>query len=131
MIILDEQLLEHDIEANISKWYGGAVRFVTELRPNTIIKDDAIPQLLRQQNQATFITINEKDFWRKVAISEQFCVVCLTLLDSRTHEIPELLRGLFRLSEFKTKANRMGKVIRVTDNETSYYTFNDKIVRVV
>ncbi len=95
MIILDEQLLEHDIEANISKWYGGAVRFVTELRPNTIIKDDAIPQLLRQQNQATFITINEKDFWRKVAISEQFCVVCLTLLDSRTHEIPELLRGLW------------------------------------
>jgi hypothetical protein len=68
MIILDEQLLEHDIEANISKWYRGAVRFVTELRPNTIIKDDAIPQLLRQQNQATFITINEKDFWRKVAI---------------------------------------------------------------
>jgi hypothetical protein len=44
MIILDEQLLEHDIEENISKWYRGAVRFVTELRPNTIIKDDAIPQ---------------------------------------------------------------------------------------
>ena len=38
MIILDEQLLEHDIEENISKWYRGAVRFVTELRPNTIIR---------------------------------------------------------------------------------------------
>ncbi len=129
MIILDEQLLEHDIEANISKWYRGAVRFVTELRPNTIIKDDAIPQLLRQQNQPTFITINEKDFWHKVMISEQFCIICLKLPDSRTHEIPELLKELFRRSEFKTKANRMGKVIRVADNDTSYYTFNDKTVR--
>jgi hypothetical protein len=131
MIILDEQLLEPDIEANIAKWYQGAVRFVTELRPNTIIKDDAIPQLLQQQNQATFITINEKDFWRKVEISEQFCVVCFTLPDSRTHEIPDLLRRLFRLSEIKTKANRMGKVIRVTDNEMCYYTFNNKIIRVI
>lgn len=131
MIILDEQLLEHDIEESISKWYRGTVRFVTELRPNTIIKDDAIPQLLRQQNQPTFITINERDFWRKVVINEQFCVVCLTLPDSRTQEIPDVLRELFRYSEFKTKTNRMGKVIRVTDNETSYYTFNDKTVRVI
>jgi hypothetical protein len=82
---------------------------VTELRPNTIIKDDAIPQLLRQQSQATFITINERDFWRKVVITEQFCVVCLTLPDSRTHEIPDVLRELFRHSEFKTKANRMNR----------------------
>ena len=130
MIILDEQLLEHEIEENILKWYPGAVRFITELRPNTIIKDDAIPQLLQQQNQATFVTINERDFWRKVAISEQFCVVCLTLPDSRTNEIPDILRELFRYSEFKTKADRMGKVIRVTDKETNYYTFKDKTVRV-
>lgn len=131
MIILDEQLLDHDIEANISKWYRGAVRFITELRPNTIIKDDAIPQLLRQQNQATFITINERDFWRKVVINEKFCVVCLTLSDSRIQEISGILRGLFRHSEFKTKANRMGKVIRITDNEMSYYTFNDISIRVI
>jgi hypothetical protein len=128
MIILDEQLLEHDIEENISKWYRGTVRFITELRPNTIIKDDAIPQLLRQQNQATFITINERDFWRKVTITEQFCVVCLTLPDSRTYEIPNILRELFQYSEFKTKANRMGKVIRIADNETSYYTWSDKTI---
>ena len=131
MIILDEQLLEHDIEANILKWYPGSVRFVTELRPNTIIKDDAIPQLLQQQNQATFVTINEKDFWRKVEINEQFCVVCLRLPDSKTHEISELLRTLFRHSEFKTKANRMGKVIRMTSNNIVYYTFNNKIIQVI
>lgn len=63
MIVLDEQLLCRDIEHEIARWYGGKVLFITDLRPNTIIKDDAIPGLLRQQIQPAFVTINEKDFW--------------------------------------------------------------------
>jgi hypothetical protein len=62
MIVLDEQLLGRDIELEIAKWYRGAVQFIMDLRPNTVIKDDAIPELLRQQSQSTFVTINEKDF---------------------------------------------------------------------
>ncbi len=131
MIVLDEQLLASKIELEITKWYRGAVRFIIELRPDTIIKDDAVPQLLRRQNQPTFVTINGIDFWRKVAIDNQFCLVCFTLPDSRTHEIPQSLRSLFRYPEFNTKAKRMGKVIRVTDREISYYTFNDKEIKTI
>ena len=131
MVVLDEQLLGRNIETEIAKWYRGAVQFIIDLRPNTVIKDDAIPEILRQQNQPTFVTINERDFWRKVAIDSRYCVVCFTLSDARAREIPETLRTLLRRAEFRTKANRMGKVIRVTENEVSYYTFNDRQVRKV
>ena len=96
MIVLDEQLLGRDLDHQIAAWYSGAVLFITDLRPNTVIKDDAIPTLLRQQQQPTFVTINERDFWRRVAIDPNVCVVCFALPDSRAREIPELLRALLR-----------------------------------
>jgi hypothetical protein len=60
MIVLDEQLLGRDLDGEIGKWYQGAVLFVTDLRPGTVIKDEAIPGLLRRQRQPTFVTINEQ-----------------------------------------------------------------------
>ena len=65
MIVLDEQLLGRQLELEIAKWYRGTVRFINELRPHTVIKDDAIPKLLRQQSQPTFVTINERTFGGK------------------------------------------------------------------
>jgi predicted GTPase len=129
MIVLDEQLLGRNLEGKIAQWYRGAVCFVTDLRPGTIIKDDSIPGLLRQENQPTFVTINAQDFWRKVAINNQFCLVCFTLPDSRASEIPALLRAVLRHPLFRSKRKRMGKVIRVTDQETSYYSCDDREVR--
>ena len=66
MIVLDEQLLGRDLEREIAKWHPGAVCFITDLRPGSVIKDDAIPKLLLQEKQPIFITINERDFWRKI-----------------------------------------------------------------
>lgn len=129
MIILDEQLMKQSIRLAIAKWYRGSVRLVTDLRPQTIIKDDAVPDLLRRENQPTFVTINEKDFWKKVPIDSQFCVVCFTLPYTRTEEIPGALRSLLRHPEFKTKAARMGKVIRVSEEGTTYYSFDERKIR--
>jgi len=66
MIVLDEQLLGRDLDSEIARWYPGNVRFIIDLRPGTVIKDDAIPALLREQSLPTFVTINVRDFWRKV-----------------------------------------------------------------
>lgn len=129
MIVLDEQLLGLNLDQDIAAWYAGAVLFITDLRPGTIIKDDAIPALLRHQQQPTFVTINERDFWRKVAIDKHFCVACFALPDSRAREIAVLLRALFRYEEFQSKAERMGKVARVTEHEISYYTARDNQIR--
>ena len=131
MIVLDEQLLGRGIERDIAQWYRGTVQFLTDLRPHTVIKDDAVPALLRQQPQPTFVTINERDFWRKVALDQRYCVVCFTLSDARARDIPQALRLLLRRPTFRTKAQRMGKVIRVTSADMSYYTFNNRQVRTI
>jgi len=131
MIVLDEQLLGRDLEKQIARWYQGAICFITDLRPNTVIKDDAIPRLLQQENQPTFVTINESDFWRMIVISNQFCIVCFALPDSRAREIPQRLRMLFDDPLFDTKQKRMGKVIRVADKEVSFYSFEDRTIRLV
>lgn len=131
MIVLDEQLLGRNLDQEIDRWYAGDVCFITDLRPNTVIKDDAIPYLLRQQNQPTFVTINERDFWRRVEISEHFCVVCFSLPDSRVVEISGLLRAVFHHALFSTKRLRMGKVILVTRQGLSYYSRADRQIRLI
>lgn len=73
MIVLDDQLLGCGIETAIRRWHGGSVGYNTDLRPGTIIKDDAIPSLLQHAPQPTFVTINELDFWQKVTITEHLC----------------------------------------------------------
>ncbi len=104
MIVLDEQLLGRGIESAISRWYPGAVRFITDLRPGTVIKDEAIPVLLERAQEPTFVTINEADFWQKVAITNRFCVVCLALPDSRAAETATFMQRLLRRAEYRTKA---------------------------
>ncbi len=131
MIILDEQLLGRNIAVEIGRWYQGPVRFIIELRPHTVIKDDAIPGLLRQKNSPTFVTINESDFWQRVPGDSNYCVVCLTLSDSRAYEIPQVLKTLFHHAEFNTKAKRMGKVIRVSEKEIRYYTSHAKTITII
>ena len=130
MIVLDEQLLGRDLEEQIARWYQGAVCFIVDLRPNTVIKDDAIPKLLQQENQPTFVTINESDFWRRATINDQFCMVCFALPDSRAKEIPARLRKLFDHPLFDAKNKRMGKMIRVAEKEIDYYSVDDMKIRV-
>src|SRR5579872_5973048 len=119
MIVLDEQLLGRSLDTAIARWYPGSVRFITDLRPATVIKDDSIPLLLRREAEPTFVTINDSDFWQKVAITERFCVVCVALPDSRALEIPALLQRLLRRADFRTKSQRMGRVVRMTATSAS------------
>lgn len=123
MLVLDEQLLGRGLEVDIGRWYRGPVLFITDLRPGTVIKDEAIPHLLRQQNLPTFLTINETDFWRKVVIDQHFCVICFALPDSQTGAIPVLLRKVLHDPAMRAKTARMGKVLRVTRETVSYYTY--------
>ena len=131
MIVLDEQLLGRNLERLIGAWYPGAVRFITELRPRTVIKDDAIPSLLRAEPDASFVTINESDFWGVVEITDDFCVICFALPDSQVLLVPELLREVFNHPRFNTKASRMGCVIRVSKNAISFYTSSNRAVQVL
>ena len=41
MIVLDEQLQGLGIEAKIKHWYRGSVVLIQQLRPGTVVKDEA------------------------------------------------------------------------------------------
>lgn len=131
MIILDEQLSNRRMVNAIAGWYRGAVLVLTELRPDTIIKDDAIPALLRSQRKPTFVTINVSHFWQRVPIDERFCVVCFALPDERLERLPSLLRLLFRNPDFSTKRQRGGHVFRINiDEEVRFYRCENPQVHV-
>jgi hypothetical protein len=110
MIIVDKNLRTPRVIKAISTWYRGKVIPViscpvgTTLRPNTIVKDDAIPALLQGANRPTFVTINVTDFWGRVPPHAGYCIIAIVLPQERAREVPDWLRGLFALPEFKTKA---------------------------
>jgi hypothetical protein len=64
-------------------------------------------------------------------MTRAFGVACVALTDSRAKEVPDLLRALFRLPGFRTKAPRMGKVVRISSAGTSFYSADDPSVRAV
>jgi hypothetical protein len=121
MIVVDENIHDRRIMGGIAAWYPGQVVSVTTLRPGSVIKDDAIPGLLLKVVQPTFITINVADFWKKVQPHDAYCITTIALPNERVLEIPDLLRGLFRLPDFKTRSSRTGKVIRLAPSHVEYY----------
>jgi hypothetical protein len=131
MIVLDEQLQGLGLEEAVARWYRGAVFVVNKLRPARVIKDEAIPALLRQLKQPTFVTIDYMDFWRRIPADNAFCIVCLELSTERVDDIPVRLRQLLRLPEFKTKKARMGKVVLVRETRLQYYSQHEKLVHIL
>lgn len=131
MIVIDEQLLGRDIDRAISQWYRGKVWFVKKLRPETVIKDDNIPYLLHQQSQPTFVTINVSDFWLNMAGDARFCIICFALADSQARLLPSLLRRVLSHPNFRTKAQRMGHVLRVTQSTISFYSQSSPQIQTV
>ena len=124
MIVVDENLHSRTVMAAIQQWYRGQVISITALRPQTVIKDEAIPTLLQTVPQPTFVTLNAIDFWGKVIPHASFCILAIALPKKRIAEVPQYVRHCLALPLFKTKSNRMGCVIRLTDGYIDYYRAN-------
>lgn len=127
MIVLDEGIHGHFIIKPIASWYSGRVISVTALRPKTVIKDDAIPSLLRSAPRPTFITINTTDFWRTASADSRYCILCFDLDAKQIKTLPDSLRRLLQLTEFKTRETRLGKVARVRSNRIDYYELDKRV----
>jgi hypothetical protein len=121
MIVLDEQLCREPLRKAMSRWYRGKIGYITEIRPSSVVKDDAIPELLLNVKQPTFVTINYKDFWRKIAAHRGYCVICIELPNERWAEVSPILRSILRHSDFRSKDSRMGKVISWKGEATKHY----------
>ncbi|HTY24898.1 MAG TPA: hypothetical protein VMC85_17335 [Desulfomonilaceae bacterium] len=128
MIVLDEQISNQQMIEAIGGWYRGKTATIAQLRPGTVILDDAIPALLRKESQAAFLTVNVNDFWRKVKIDHRFCVICFAGDD--VYRFPALLKALFRKPQFKNRKQRAGHVFRITpDGTTQFYHCNNREIR--
>lgn len=127
MIVLDEEIQGHSIINPIASWYSGRVISITALRPKTVIKDDAIPSLLRSAPRPTFITINTSDFWRIASADSRYCILCFDLDAKQIKTLPDSLRRLLQLTEFKTRESRLGKVARVRSSRIEYYGLDKRI----
>ena len=121
MIVLDEQVADPRIIQAIEDWYPGKVISISEARPRSQVLDQEIPALLRHLRQPTFVTINYSDFWAKIPAQRAYCVICIKLPVERSLEVPNILRGVLKRSEFRTKRGRMGRVISVRGPSVSYY----------
>lgn len=129
MIVLDEQLLGYGLDTQIQRWYRGTVTAITHLRPGTVIKDEAIPTMLQAARQPTFVTLNVADFWRRMQPHRRFSIVCFALPDSRADEIPGLLRRLFAAEPFRTRRQRLGKIVRVSTDAVRFYTLESRRIQ--
>ena len=128
MIVLDENLDEERVLKPLAARYKGTTLSVRELRPGSVIKDDAIPIVLRQQKRPTFLTTNVVDFWQKIPAHPSYCIVCFPLSTERQDEIPDLFISFLRHRNFRTIAMRMGKVIRLTRRGIGWYQFPDQSI---
>ena len=114
MIILDDQISYDVIIAKIAAWYPGAVVSIRDSRPRGQILDPEVPTLLREHRQPTFVTINYRDFFNRRFLHASYCIVCFRLEQLEAALVPDLLRLVLSLPEYRTKGRRMGKVISCT-----------------
>lgn len=122
-IIFDDQLFDLEVLLPIARW--ATVRRLRDLRPSEVIKDERVPVLLRQLRQPTFVTI-DMGFWRKGLRDIRYSILCFPLPNDEQHKLPELLRALLRLPEFRSKTMRMGKVARVAVGRVDYWQLGDE-----
>ncbi|MEZ4662438.1 MAG: hypothetical protein R2911_33215 [Caldilineaceae bacterium] len=128
MIVLDEQLKDQYLIAEIAAWYPGTVTHIQALRPNTVIKDDNIATVLFSARTPTFVTINVNDFWQKMHPHSGYAIIAIDLAQNAVESLPNQLRELLSHPALRTHNLRMGKVIRVQPNQVRYYT-RDRRVR--
>ena len=131
MIVLDEQLLSYGVQASIARWYRGVVTDITQLRPHTVILDEAIPMLLRAVPRPAFVTINVADFWRRLTPDPRSCIVCCAVPHTRAQEVPDLLRRVLTLEPCRTRSRRLGKIVRISRQHVQYYTTDSRTIHLV
>lgn len=122
LFILDEHLDEGSVRDQILRW--ATARFVRDIRPGEVVKDDRILTVLQSLRTPTFVTADDW-FWNRDHRDRRYCIVFVALRGRNDSQIPELLRRLLRLPEFRTRVARMGKVVRLGDDHVRWWQLGD------
>jgi hypothetical protein len=122
-LILDDQLDVSEILPELRKWI--TARRLQDLRPRELIRDDRVPEILLSLKSATFVTIDH-GFWDARLCHPDYCILYFALRDDQQHQIPGILRALLRRAEFRSRASRIGKVVRVSTTSITYWEFGNR-----
>ncbi len=108
MNILDENIVDNQ-RRQLKSWRI-SVRQIGYEAGKKGMKDRAIIPFLHKLSQPTFFT-RDDDFYERRLCHSGYCLV---YLDVRKEEVAVFVRRVLRQRVFKTKAKRMGKVIRAS-----------------
>lgn len=124
-LVLDDQLDVQLLRPALRGWMK-SIR-LQDLRPGEQILDDRVPDLLLALKQPTFVTI-DRGFWTRKLCHARYCILYFALAKDQQMHIPSLLRRLFRLDGFETRAARMGKVARIVRRNVTFWEGGQKSV---
>lgn len=118
MNVLDENIIDSQRRQLIS--WRIRVRQIGHEMGRKGMKDQEIIPFLHQLNQPTFFT-RDDDFYHPKLCHAGYCLV---YLDVRKEEAAVFIRRVLRHQALKTKAKRMGKVIRAAHVGLSVWTLH-------
>ena len=121
--VLDDQLHPEEVRDSIARW--STARFLRDFRPDEVIKDERVPDILRTLRTPSLVTIDDW-FWSRTRRDRRYCILYFALRKDEQANIPLLLRRLLRLPEFRTRAARMGKVARVSLDHVTWWQMGDE-----
>jgi hypothetical protein len=113
VIVLDENILESQ-RTRLRGWRIHLSQIGRDLGRKGMQDEDIIP-LLRTLRRPTFVSW-DRDFFERSLCSDRFCLV---YLDVGQLEVAAYLRRLLRHPQFKTWAQRKGRVVRVAPSGIS------------
>jgi hypothetical protein len=108
VIILDENIPENQWQL-LRSWRIRPLLIGRDISEKGI-KDDSLAGFLIQQPRPTFFT-RDQGFYNKKLCHARYCLVWLTV---RSNESAFFVKRFLRHSLFKTRAQRLGAVIRVS-----------------
>jgi len=108
MNILDENIIDNQ-RRQLKSWRVSVRQIGYEIGRKGM-KDRKIIPFLHQLSHPTFFTRDDGFYERRLCHTGY----CLVYLDVRKEEVATFVRRVLRHREFKTKAKRMGKVIRAS-----------------
>jgi hypothetical protein len=122
-LVLDEHLSREEVLEPLRPWRS--VQKIEDLAPHETLKDDRILQILRRQKQPTLITLDGGFFLRRYC-DPRYCLLYFVIPRQQQARLPGLLRQMFRLPAFKTKAARMGKVVRISSERIEFWQIGEE-----
>ena len=120
MIVLDENIPAHQRQL-LQSWRIRA-QLIGDGFSRKGIQDDQILPLLHSLNRPTFFT-RDQGFYRRGLCHLGYCLI---YLDVRRSEVALLARRFLRHRDFKTRAQRMGKFVRLSSSGIHFWQLHER-----